>query len=136
MSRLDRVEESATLKLADLTAELRKRGKDIISFNLGEPDFDTPPHIVEAAVKALKAGKTHYAPAAGIPELRDAIAEKLRKDNGLDVKSGSVIVTPGAKQAIFAACFSIIGPGDEAVLMAPSWVSYDACVKMGEENTI
>ena len=93
--RLDDVEESATLKLADLTNELKKQGKDILGFNLGEPDFDTPPHIVAAAKKALDTGKTHYAPSAGIPELREAIAQKLKKDNGLDVNSKNILVTPG-----------------------------------------
>ncbi len=104
--RLDPVEESATLKLADRTNELKRQGKDILGFNLGEPDFDTPPHIVAAAKKALDTGKTHYAPSAGVPELREAIAQKLKKDNGLDVAGKSVLITPGAKQAIFAACFS------------------------------
>ncbi|OPY30942.1 MAG: putative aspartate aminotransferase 2 [Methanocella sp. PtaU1.Bin125] len=136
MSRLDQVEESATLRLADLTNELKRQGKDILGFNLGEPDFNTPSHIIEAAEKALDTGKTHYAPSPGIPELREAIAEKLRKDNGLDVKGKEVIVTPGAKQAIFAACFSLINKGDEAILFAPSWVSYDACIKMSEGKTV
>ncbi len=136
MSRLDQVEESATLKLADLTNELKKQGKDILGFNLGEPDFNTPKHIVDAAKKALDTGKTHYAPSPGIPELREAISDKLRKDNGLDVKSKEIIVTPGAKQAIFAACFSLINKGDEAILFEPSWVSYDACIKMSEGKTV
>ncbi len=134
--RLDAVEESATLKLADRTAELKRRGEDILGFNLGEPDFDTPRHIVDAARKALETGKTHYAPSPGIPELREAIAQKLKKDNGLDVASKNVLVTPGAKQAIFAACFSLLDRGDEAVLFAPSWVSYDACVRMSEGRTV
>ncbi|HEY3274418.1 MAG TPA: pyridoxal phosphate-dependent aminotransferase [Methanocella sp.] len=134
--RLDPVEESATLKLADRTNELRKQGKDILGFNLGEPDFDTPQHIIAAAKKALDTGKTHYAPSAGVPELREAIAQKLKKDNGIDVTGKSVLVTPGAKQAIFAACFSVLDRGDEAILFEPSWVSYDACIKMSEGKTV
>ncbi|HUL62829.1 MAG TPA: pyridoxal phosphate-dependent aminotransferase [Methanocella sp.] len=134
--RLDAVEESATLKLADRTAELKRQGKDILGFNLGEPDFDTPRHIVDAARKALETGKTHYAPSSGIPELREAVAQKLQKDNGLDVLGKNILITPGAKQAIFAACFSLIDRGDEAVLFAPSWVSYDACVRMSEGRTV
>ena len=134
--RLDDVEESATLRLADLTNELKKQGKDILGFNLGEPDFDTPKHIREAAEKALDTGKTHYAPSPGIPELREAIAQKLKKDNGMDVSSKQILVTPGAKQAIFAACFGLLDKGDEAILFAPSWVSYDACIKMSEGNTV
>ncbi len=134
--RLADVEESATLKLADRTNELRKQGKDILGFNLGEPDFDTPRYIIDAAKKAMDAGKTHYAPSAGIPELREAIAQKLRYDNGLDTKAKDVLVTPGAKQAIFTVCFSMINKGDEAILFAPSWVSYDACIKMSEGKTV
>jgi aspartate aminotransferase len=134
-SRLDRVEESATLRLADLTNELKKQGKDILSFNLGEPDFNTPSNIIEAAVKALGSGKTHYAPAAGIPELRDAIAAKLRNENNLDVTAKGVLVTPGAKQAIFYACFSLLEEGDEAIVFDPGWVSYDACVTMSGGKT-
>lgn len=136
MSRLDQVEESATLRIADLTNELKKQGKDILSFSLGEPDFDTPAHIREAAKKSLDSGKTHYAPSAGIPELREAIAEKLKKDNGIDVNGKDVIVTPGAKHAIFEACFGLLEKGDEAILLEPSWVSYDACIKMAEARTV
>src|SRR5512147_165096 len=110
-SRLDQVEESATLRLADLTNELKRQGKDILSFNLGEPDFNTPANIVEAAEKALKSGKTHYAPAAGIPELRDAIAAKLKNENKLDVSGKNVLVTPGAKQAVFYVTFSLLEEG-------------------------
>lgn len=136
MSRLDQVEESATLRIADLTNELKKQGKDILSFGLGEPDFDTPAHIRSAAIMAMESGKTHYAPSAGIPELRDAIAAKFKIDNGLDVTGKDVIVTPGAKHAIFEACFSLLGKGDEAILLEPSWVSYDACIKMSEAKTV
>jgi aspartate aminotransferase len=135
-SRLDRVEESATLRLADLTNDLKKQGKDILSFNLGEPDFDTPENVIGAAAKALESGKTHYAPAAGIPELRDAIAVKLRNENGLDVTGKDVLVTPGAKQAVFYACFSLLEEGDEAIVFDPGWVSYDACIKMSGGNTV
>ena len=129
-SKLDQVEESATLRLADMTNELKRQGKDILSFNLGEPDFNTPSNIIEAAEKALKSGKTHYAPAAGIPELRDAIAAKLKNDNKLDATGKQVLVTPGAKQAVFYVAFSLLEEGDEAIIFDPGWVSYDACVKM------
>ncbi|MDI6896069.1 pyridoxal phosphate-dependent aminotransferase [Methanocella conradii] len=134
--RLDSVEESATLRLADLTGELKKQGRDILSFNLGEPDFSTPANIIEAAAKALRSGKTHYAPSAGIPELREAIADKLKKENGIDVAGNDVLVTPGAKQAIFYACFSILEEGDEAIVFDPGWVSYDACIKMSGGKTV
>jgi aspartate aminotransferase len=134
-SRLDRVEESATLRLADLTNELKKQGTDILSFNLGEPDFDTPANITGAAEKALKSGKTHYGPSPGIPELRDAIASKLKNENKLDVTAKDVLVTPGAKQAIFYTCFSLLAEGDEAIVFDPGWVSYDACIKMSGGKT-
>jgi len=135
-SRLDRVEESATLRLADLTNELKKQGRDILSFNLGEPDFATPANVVGAAEKALRSGKTHYAPAAGIPELREAIAAKLKGENKLDVTAKDVLVTPGAKQAVFYATFSLLAEGDEAIVFDPGWVSYDACIKMSGGNTV
>jgi aspartate aminotransferase len=135
-SRLDRVEESATLRLADKTNELKKQGRDILSFNLGEPDFNTPENVVEAAEKALKSGKTHYAPAAGIPELREAIAAKLKKDNKLDASGKNVLVTPGAKQAVFYVTFSLLEEGDEAIVFDPGWVSYDACIKMSGAKTV
>ena len=135
-SRLDQVEESATLRLADMTNELKKQGKDIISFNLGEPDFNTPKHIIEAAKKAMESGKTHYAPAAGIPELREAIASKFKKDNKLDVTAKDVLVTPGAKQAVFYTCFGLLEEGDEAIVFDPGWVSYDACVKLSGGKTV
>jgi aspartate aminotransferase len=135
-SRLDQVEESATLRIADLTNELKKQGRDILSFSLGEPDFNTPSHVIEAAKKALDSGKTHYAPSQGIPELREAIAAKLKKDNGIDVTAKDIIVTPGAKHAIFEACFSLLNDGDEAILLEPAWVSYDACIKMSGGKTV
>lgn len=135
-SRLDQVEESATLRLADLTNELKRQGKDILSFNLGEPDFNTPANVIAAAEKALKSGKTHYAPAAGIPELRDAIAAKLKSENKLDVTGKNVLVTPGAKQAVFYVTFSLLEEGDEAIVFDPGWVSYDACIKMSGGKTV
>ncbi len=135
-SRLDQVEESATLRIADLTNELKKQGKDILSFSLGEPDFNTPTHIIDAAKKALDTGKTHYSPSQGIPELREAVAVKLKKDNGIDVTPKEIIITPGAKHAIFEACFSLLNEGDEAILLEPAWVSYDACIKMSGAKTI
>ncbi len=135
-SKLDQVEESATLRLADLTNELKRQGRDILSFNLGEPDFNTPSNIIEAAEKALKTGKTHYAPAAGRPELRDAIATKLKNENKLDVTGKKVLVTPGAKQAVFYVTFSLLEEGDEAIVFDPGWVSYDACIKMSGGKTV
>ncbi len=135
-SRLKRLEESATIKVANMANKLRQQGVDVISFSLGEPDFDTPEHICDAAADAMYRGETHYSPSAGIPDLREAIAEKLRVENKLDVKSSDVIVTPGAKQAIFEFMLTVLDDGDEAILFDPAWVSYDAAVKFAGANPV
>ncbi|MDY6931357.1 MAG: pyridoxal phosphate-dependent aminotransferase, partial [Halobacteriota archaeon] len=134
--RLNQIEESATLKLVAKQNEMKKAGIDVISFGIGEPDFDTPGHICDAARDAMNSGFTHYTPSAGIPELRVAIAKKLKEDNGLDVSSGDVIVTPGAKHAVYEACMALLNPGDEAILLSPAWVTYDACIKLPGGKTV
>ncbi|UZE91918.1 MAG: pyridoxal phosphate-dependent aminotransferase [Methanosarcinales archaeon] len=126
--RVNRIEKSATLRISDLANKLKRSGKDVISFSVGEPDFATPQHIMDAAKKALDEGKTHYTPSAGIPELREAIANKF-KENGISASVDNIIVTPGAKQAIFEVALSILNEGDEAILFDPAWVSYESCVK-------
>ena len=128
MSRADLIQPSATMRISERAKQLRKEGKAVIDMGLGEPDFSTPPHIIEAACRALKEGKTTYAPAQGIPELREAIAEKLREENGIPAKPENVIVTAGAKYAIYEAMQALIEPGDEVILLEPAWVSYEACV--------
>lgn len=128
--RLQNITESATLRISNLASELKSQGKDIISFSLGEPDFATPKHIIEAAKASLDRGDTHYTPSPGIPELRKAIAEKLKKENAVDAQAGNIIVTPGAKQAIFEAVLSVLEEGDEAILFDPAWVSYEPCIKL------
>jgi len=133
--RFDGIEESATVRVADKANELRASGVDVISFSLGEPDFPTPKHICDAAAKAMNDGKTHYTSSAGIPELREAIAEKLRTENRLDVKAKQVLVTPGAKHAIYEVCMSILDEGDEAILFDPAWVTLDACIKVSGAKT-
>ncbi len=127
--RLEGIEESATFRVADLANKLKRAGKDVISFSLGEPDFDTPLHIRESAKKALDEGKTHYTPSAGILELRESIANKF-KENGLEVTPNEIIVTPGAKQTIFEAIQAVLNEGDEAILFEPAWVSYGPCIKL------
>jgi aspartate aminotransferase len=128
-SRVRHIPESATMKIADITAKLRSEGQDIISFSLGEPDFETPENIKRAAKTALDRGETHYTQGSGISELREAIAEKLKNDNNLDVSPADVLVTPGAKQAIFEAICTLIDEGDEVLLLDPAWVSYGAIVR-------
>ncbi|WP_292466150.1 pyridoxal phosphate-dependent aminotransferase [Methanolobus sp.] len=135
-SRLKRVEESATIKAANVANKMRQEGTDIISFTLGEPDFDTPKHICDAAADAMYRGETHYTPSAGIPELKDAIALKLCTENKLDAKASDIIVTPGAKQAIFEIMMSVLDDGDEAILFDPAWVSYDPAIKFAGANTV
>lgn len=134
--RLQKITESATLRISNLASELKSRGKDVISFSLGEPDFATPGHIIDAVKASIERGETHYTPSPGIPELRKAIAQKLKNDNNIEVKPGSIIVTPGAKQAIFEVILSVLTEGDEAILFDPSWVSYDPCVMLAGAKTV
>jgi aspartate aminotransferase len=134
--RLQNITESATLRISNLASELKSQGKDIISFSLGEPDFTTPSHIIDAAKASLDRGDTHYTPSPGIPELRKAIAEKLKIENKIDTKPGNVIVTPGAKQAIFEVMLSVLQEGDEAILFDPAWVSYDPCIQLAGAKTV
>ncbi|MEA1984198.1 MAG: pyridoxal phosphate-dependent aminotransferase [Euryarchaeota archaeon] len=135
-SRLARVAESPTIRVANIANKLKDNGVDIISFSVGEPDFDTPKHICDAASEAMYAGETHYAPSAGVKALREAIAKKLRTENKLDVTDEDVLVTPGAKQAIFEIMMSVLDDGDEAILFDPAWVSYDPCIKFAGANPV
>ena len=126
--RLETVIESQTLAMTKLARELKEQGKDIISLSIGEPDFDTPENICEAATNAMNAGQTHYTPVAGTLELRNAICQKLKRDNYLDFTANEIIVSNGAKQSLWNAVLSIINPGDEVILPAPFWVSYPSMV--------
>ncbi len=122
--------ESETLKMARMARELRAQGHDVISLSLGEPDFDTPDHIKEAAYQALKEGYTKYTPVPGLPDLTKAISEKFKRDNHLDYKPEQIVVSNGAKQSIYNICQALLDPGDEVVLFAPYWVSYWEIVKL------
>ena len=135
-ARLKRVEESATIRISNIATRMIKEGIDVINFSLGEPDFNTPKNICDAAAKAMYEGKTHYAPSAGIPELRAAIAEKLRTENNLDVTEAGVLVTPGAKQGIFEVMMGVLDDGDQALLFDPAWVTYDACIRFAGAETV
>lgn len=112
------------MALTAKVAELRSRGEDIVSFGAGEPDYGTPEEVCEAGIQAIRDGKTRYTAGAGIPELRAAIAEKLRCENGVDVEPSQVIVSAGAKQSVFNALMTVCNPGDEVVLFAPYWMTY------------
>ena len=128
-ARVQRVEPSATLAISNLASELEADGVDVVDLSVGEPDFDTPQNITDAGKAAMDAGHTGYTPSNGIPELRQAIADKLQAD-GLDHGPENVIVTPGGKQALFEIFMSLIDDGDEVCLLDPAWVSYEAMVKM------
>lgn len=131
-SRLNRVAEPQTIKMAKLGRELRAKGIDIIDLSLGEPDFSTPEHICIAATEAMASGYTKYTPVAGYPELREAIKEKLKRDNGLEYDADQIIVSTGAKQSLANAILSIINPGDEVLIPTPYWVTYSALVQLAE----
>jgi aspartate aminotransferase len=128
-NRVERVEPSATLAVSNLAKRLEAEGTDVVDLSVGEPDFDTPQHIKQAGQRAMNEGKTGYAPSNGIPALRSAIAEKLQGD-GLAYESENVIVTPGAKQALFETFQAVVDEGDEVVLLDPAWVSYEAMAKV------
>jgi len=129
--RINRVQESGTMKMKELASKLKEEGKKVISFTVGEPDFGTPKHIVDAAIEALNAGMTKYINAPGLPELREAIAEKSRTENDIPCDKSNVLVTP-TKHAIFQSLFATVNPGDEVLLPDPSWVTYFACISFAE----
>jgi len=120
---------SPTMAITSKAKEMRAKGIDVIGFGAGEPDFDTPEHVKEAAIKAIKEGFTKYTPPAGILELREAVAEKLKKENGIDYEPSQVVITDGAKQALFSLMLSVIEEGDEVIIPAPYWVTYPEQVK-------
>ncbi len=121
---------SVTAAMMQKGRDLARAGQEVINLAGGEPDFPTPPHIVEAALRALQAGDTHYPPTSGTPELRDAIVDKLARENGIQVTPGQILVTPGAKWAIYVALAALLDPGDEVLLLDPSWVSYAPMVEL------
>lgn len=128
---MTKLSESPTLLIDAQAKALKAAGEDVIGFGAGEPDFPTPDHIVSAAAEAARNPAFHrYTPAAGLPELREAIALKTRRDSGLDVESNQVLVTNGGKQALYNAFMTILDPGDEVLLPAPYWVSYPEMIKL------
>jgi len=122
--------ESATIKMAQMARDLAAEGHDVISLSLGEPDFDTPQHIKDAAIQALADGYTKYTPVPGLVELRKSIVTKFKRDNNLDFDISQIVVSNGAKQSIANLCLALLNKGDEVVILAPYWVSYSAIVKM------
>lgn len=136
-SRVSELTPSLTLSIDSKAKALRAEGVDVYSFGAGEPDFDTPEHIKAAAIEALNAGFTKYTPSSGTPELRAAISEKFKRDNGLDYKPSEIIVSNGAKQSCFNAIMAVCGEGDEVIIPAPYWLSYPEMVRLaGAEPVI
>lgn len=131
-----RVKPSPTGAVLALATELRAQGRDIISLSVGEPDFDTPAHIRDAAVAAIAAGKTRYTPVDGTAELKAAIRDKFARENELDYETSQIITTSGGKQAIFNLCIALLKPGDEAIIPAPYWVSYPDIVLLAEGQPV
>jgi aspartate aminotransferase len=124
------IQPSPTLAITAKAKKLKEEGKDVVGFGAGEPDFDTPQHIKDAAVAALAAGFTKYTPSAGTADLRAAIAEKLKADNGIDVTPAQVVVSNGAKHSIQNALYALLNDGDEVIIPSPYWVSYPEMVKL------
>ncbi|MGE0626303.1 MAG: pyridoxal phosphate-dependent aminotransferase [Hyphomicrobiaceae bacterium] len=133
---LNRIQPSATLAVTSKALELTAQGKDIISLAAGEPDFDTPEHIKEAAIKAMREGRTKYTNVDGIPELKAAVAAKFKRENGLDYKPSQISIGTGGKQVLFNALMATINPGDEAVIPTPCWVSYIDIVRLGDGKPV
>jgi aspartate aminotransferase len=134
--RINHMQESATIKMAKMSRELKAQGFDVIDLSLGEPDFQTPQHIKDAAKDAIDKGFTKYTPVPGYPELRKAISVKFKRDNNLDYSTDQIVVSTGAKQSIANVVLSLINPGDEVILPAPYWVSYAAIAELAEGKCV
>ena len=134
--RVNRVKPSPTMAVTAKAAELKRAGRDVIGLGAGEPDFDTPDHIKAAAIEAIRAGRTKYTAVEGILELREAICEKFRRDNEIEYQPDQVLVSCGAKQSIYNLATALLGPGDEAIILAPYWVSYPDIVLLADATPV
>lgn len=134
--KLSRIKPSPTIAVSTKAAELKAAGRDVIGLGAGEPDFDTPQHIIDAAVKAMNEGKTRYTPVAGTPELRQAICDKLKRDNDLEYTPDQISVGCGGKQTIYNALMATLNDGDEVVIAAPYWVSYPDITLLAGGNPV
>lgn len=128
--RLNRINEPQTIAMTKLSRELAAKGHDVISLTLGEPDFVTPRHIIEAARQAMDEGFTFYTPVAGFPDLRQAICDKLKRENDLGYTPENIVVSTGAKNSIMNAVMALVNPGEEVIIPTPYWVSYSEMVKL------
>ncbi len=134
--RIRNLSESATLEMARKSRKLKSLGKNIINLSIGEPDFDTPECIKKAGIDAINENHTHYTPVSGLQELREAIARKLKVENGLDYEASQIVVSNGAKQSISNAIMCLVNPGDEVIVPSPYWVSYPEMVKLALGNMV
>lgn len=135
-NRINRIQASVTVAVNARATQLRREGKDIINLSVGEPDFDTPDFIKQAAIKAIESGFTKYTDVDGIPELKQAIINKLERDNRLSFKPKQIIVSNGVKQGLYNLCQALLNPGDEVIIPAPYWVSYPAMVELADGKPV
>ncbi|MGJ7030007.1 pyridoxal phosphate-dependent aminotransferase [Niabella hirudinis] len=135
-SLLQRFSEPETLKMAKLGRELRAQGIDVIDLSLGEPDFDTPQHIKEAAIKAINDNWSHYSPVAGFPDAREAVCTKLKRDNNLDYKPEHIVISTGAKQSLANVILALVDDGEEVIIPTPYWVTYSELVKIARGKVV
>ncbi len=134
--RVQRVKPSPTLAVTARAAELRAAGRDIVSLGAGEPDFDTPEHIKQAAIRAIQAGATRYTAVDGTPELKSAIINKFQRDNGLTYQPNQILVSCGGKQSFYNLVQALLNPGDEVIIPAPYWVSYPDMVRLADGEPV
>ena len=134
--RINSLSESATLKMTKLGRELAAKGINVISLSVGEPDFNTPDHVKEAAKKALDDNFTRYSPVPGYPDLRQAVVNKLKNENGLDYDISQIVVSTGAKQSLSNVILTLVNPGDEVIIPTPYWVSYSEMVNLAEGKSV
>ncbi|MCW8409000.1 pyridoxal phosphate-dependent aminotransferase [Legionella sp. PATHC035] len=134
--RVQKVKPSPTLAVAAKATQMRAQGHDVINLGTGEPDFDTPDYIKEAAIAAIKQGYTKYTAVDGIPELKEAVKNKFKKDNGLDYQLNQILVSVGGKQSCYNLCQALLNPGDEVIIPAPYWVSYPDMVLLAEATPV
>ena len=134
--RLNRLSPSATLAMSQKSSELKAQGVDVINLSVGEPDFNTPDHLKEAAIRAVEENYSRYSPVPGYPALREAIVKKLKEENGLDYTPAQILCSNGAKQSVCNAIMALVNPGDEVIIPAPYWVSYPQMVKLAEGEPV
>jgi aspartate aminotransferase len=134
--RLDRINPSLTIAISTKARQMQAAGKDVISLSAGEPDFDTPQNVKDAAIRAIQSGQTKYTDVAGTPALRKAVAEKFKRDSGIDYKPEEIIVSTGGKQVIFNAMVATLDKGDEVIIPSPCWVSYPDIVSLADGTPV